>query len=161
MNKKQNEIIEFLSKFKSCNLEQLIFFTNCTKHDINYLLTEKLILKDKDTRLLYLKMRKRPDVRTAVALDVVKSIKDEVLSIQYSNKYPIIFNVVTHDRVYCDIAVVRSLEQDSFFKKLRDYPVADKIIIVLESEQYNKRLINTNKEVLICTYPIKIIDKFN
>ena len=53
MNKKQNEIIEFLSKFKSCNEEQLIFFTNCTKHDINYLLTEKLILKDKDTRLLY------------------------------------------------------------------------------------------------------------
>ena len=106
-------------------------------------------------------MRKRPDVRTAVALDVVKAIKDEVLSIQYSNKYPIIFNVVTHDRVYCDIAVVRSLEQDSFFKKLRDYPVADKIVIVLESEQYNRRLINTNKEVLICTYPIKIIDKFN
>ena len=47
------------------------------------------------------------------------------------------------------------------FKKLKDYSNADKIIILLENEQYNKKLINTNKEVLICSYPIKIIDKIN
>lgn len=160
MTKVQNNILQFLSKFKSCSEEQLIFFTNCTIQDIQYLISSNLILKDERTKLLYLKMRK-VDVRTAVALDVVKLIKNDIIDIGYSKRFPVIFTIVTNEQMVCDIAVIRNIEQDTVFKKLRDYSNADKIILVLENEQYNKELINTNKEVLICSYPIKIIDKIN
>ena len=34
-------------------------------------------------------------------------------------------------------------------------------IIVIENDNYDKRLIKKKKEVLICKYPIEIIDKIN
>ena len=160
MTKAQNSALQFLSKFKSCSEEQLMFFTNCSIQDIQYLISSNLIIKDERTKLLYLKMKK-VDVRTAVALDVVKMIKNDIKDIGYSKRFPVIFTVLTNEKIVCDIAVVRHIEQDTVFKKLKDYSNADKIIIVLENEQYNKKLINTNKEVLICSYPIKIIDKIN
>ena len=73
MTKSQNNILQFLSKFKSCSEEQLIFFTNCKSQDIQNLISSNLIIKDEKTKLLYLKMKK-VDVRTAVALDVLKLI---------------------------------------------------------------------------------------
>lgn len=160
MTKVQNSALQFLSKFKSCSEEQLMFFTNCSIQDIQYLISSNLIIKDERTKLLYLKMKK-VDVRTAVALDVVKMIKNDIKNIGYSKRFPVIFTVLTNEKIVCDIAVVRHIEQDTVFKKLRDYSNADKIIIVLENNQYNRKLINTNKEVLICSYPIKIIDKIN
>lgn len=56
---------------------------------------------------------------------------------------------------------VRAIEQDTVFRDLKKYSRADKMIIVLENEKYKKSLINTTKEVLICKYPIEIIDKIN
>lgn len=160
MTKVQNNILQFLSKFKSCSEEQLIYFTNCTTKDIKYLISSKLVIKDERTKLLYLKMKK-VDVRTAVALDVLKLIKDQIKDCGYSKNFPVIFTVVTTENQICDIAVVRAIEQEMFFKKLKDYSRADKAIIVLENINYNKSLINTTKEVLICKYPIEIIDKIN
>ena len=160
MTKVQNNILQFLSKFKSCSEEQLIYFTNCTTKDIKYLISSNLIIKDERTKLLYLKMKK-VDVRTAVALDVLKLIKDQIKDCGYSKNFPVIFTVVTTENQICDIVVVRAIEQEMFFKKLKDYSRADKTIIVLENINYNKSLINTTKEVLICKYPIEIIDKIN
>lgn len=160
MTKTQNNVLQFLSKFKSCSEEQLMYFTNCSIQDIQYLISSNLIIKDERTKLLYLKMKK-VDVRTAVALDVVKMIKNDIKDIGYSKRFPVIFTILTNEKIICDIAVVRHIEQDTVFKKLKDYSNADKIIIVLENEHYSKKLINTNKEVLICSYPIKIIDKIN
>lgn len=104
---------------------------------------------------------KKVDVRTAVALDVVKTIKDDVRTCEYSKKFPVIFTIITKENKTCDIAVIRNIEQETVFKNLNDYSKLDKIIIVLETNKYNKNIINTSKEVLICTYPIKIIDKVN
>lgn len=160
MTKTQNNALQFLSKFKSCSEEQLMFFTKCSIQDINYLLSANLLIKDERTKLLYLRMRKL-DVRTAVALDVVKSIKDDIKDIGYSKHFPVIFTIVTNEKIICDIAVVRHIEQDTVFKRLKNYSQADKIILVLDSKEYNRNLINTNKEVLICSYPIEIIDKIN
>lgn len=160
MTKDQNNVLQFLSKFKSCSEEQLMFFTHCSIKDIQYLISSNLIIKDEKTKLLYLKMKK-VDVRTAVALDVVKMIKKDIKDIGYSKKFPVIFTIVTNEKIICDIAVVRHIEQDTVFKKLKDYSNADKIILVLENEDYNKELINTSKEVLICKYPIQIIGKIN
>lgn len=69
--------------------------------------------------------------------------------------------MITLENKTCDIVVVRKIEQEIVFKKLMEYSNADKIIIVLENDNYDKRLINTKKEVLICKYPIEIIDKIN
>ncbi len=160
MTKTQNNILQFLSKFKSSTEEQLKLFTKCSEQDINYLITTNLIVKEEKTKLLHLKMKKA-DIRTAVALDVVKMIKDNIKSIEYSRHFPVIFTIITKNNLICDIAVVRSIEQDTVFKKLKTYTTADKIIIVLESKKYNKDLLNTNKEVLICSYPLQIIDKIN
>lgn len=161
MTKKQNEMLQFLSKFKSCTEEQLIFFTGGTRQDINYLLTMNLLIKDEKTKLLYLKVKRKIDVRTSVALDVIKEIKNEIKEFGYSKNFPVIFSAITVDNKICDIVVVRHIEQESVFKKLKDYSNADKIIIVLENDKYDRSIINTTKEVLICKYPIKIIDKIN
>ncbi len=160
MTKNQNNVMQFLSKFKSCSQEQLIYFTGCSVQDINYLIASNFIVLDERTKLLHHKMKK-VDVRTAVALDVVKLIKNDIKECGYSRNFPVIFSIITIDNVICDIAVVRAIEQETVFKKLKDYSRADKIIIVLENENYNKSLINTTKEVLICKYPIEIIDKIN
>ena len=154
MNKSQNEILQFLSKFKSCTQNQLLFFTKCTIQDINYLLNSNLIVKDEKTKIFHLKMKKL-DVRTAVALDVV------IKEFRYSKNFPVIFNTITNENKTCDIAVVRNIEQVTIFEKLGDYSKADMIIIVLENAEYDRTLIKTNKEVLICKYPIEIIDKIN
>ena len=160
MTKTQNNIMQFLSKFKSCSQEQLIFFTGCSIQDINYLISSNFIVRDLKTNLLHHKMKK-VDVRTAVALDVVKIIKSEIKDFGYSRNFPVIFSMITLENKTCDIAVVRKIEQEIVFKKLMEYSNADKIIIVLENDNYNKKLINTKKEVLICKYPIEIIDKIN
>lgn len=160
MTKTQNNIMQFLSKFKSCSQEQLIFFTVCSIQDINYLISSNFIVRDLKTNLLHHKMKK-VDVRTAVALDVVKIIKNEIKDFGYSRNFPVIFSMITLENKTCDIVVVRKIEQEIVFKKLMEYSNADKIIIVLENDNYDKRLINTKKEVLICKYPIEIIDKIN
>ena len=160
MTKNQNNIMQFLSKFKSCSQEQLIFFTGCSIQDINYLISSNFIVRDLKTNLIHHKMKK-VDVRTAVALDVVKIIKDEIKDFGYSRNFPVIFSMITLENKTCDIVVVRKIEQEIVFKKLMEYSNADKIIIVLENDNYDKRLISTKKEVLICKYPIEIIDKIN
>lgn len=160
MTKKQSEMIGFLSKFKSCTDEQLIFFTQGTKQDINYLINENLIVRDEKTKILYLKIKKL-DVRTVVALDVVKLINDDIKNIGYSRNFPVIFTILTKDNLVCDIAVIRNIEQDTVFKRLKMYSNADKLIIILENNSYDRRKINSDNEILICTYPIKIIDKIN
>ena len=160
MTKKENEVLHFLSKYKSSSDEQLIYFTGCSKNDINHLVALNHITRDEKTKLLHLKCKKL-DVRTVVALDVIKIIRKEIKECKYGKKYPVIFTTVTNDNKICDIIVVRKIEQEALFEKLKDYSNADKIIIVLESEKYTKTKINTTKEVLICTYPIKIIAKYN
>lgn len=160
MTKNQNNVMQFLSKFKSCTQEQLIEFTGCSSQDISYLIASNFIVLDDKTKLLHHKIKK-VDVRTAVALDVIRLIKNEIKDCGYSKNFPIIFTTVTTDNQICDIAVVRKIEQETVFKRLKDYSKADKIIIVLENEEYDKNLINSTKEVLICKYPIQIIDKIN
>ena len=160
MTSKQNEIVKFLSKYKSSTEEQLIFFTQGTLQDINCLLSERLIVKDEKTKILYLRMKKL-DVRAAVALDVIKAISKEIKEFYPSKKFPVMLTTITNENLVCDIAVVRGIEQEMVFKKIKEYSNADKLIVVLENDKYENSLINTTKEVLICKYPIQIIDKVN
>lgn len=160
MIKTHNEILKFLSKYKSCSIEQLMFFTKCTIQDVHYMINSNFIVKDEKTGLLHHKLRPL-DIRTSVALDVIRSIFNNIKECRHSKNFPVILTVTTNANTTCDIAVVRHIEQDVVFQKIDQYSKADKLIIVLENENYNKNKINTRKEVLICTYPINIIGKIN
>lgn len=160
MTKEENDAIRFLSKYKSCTQEQLIFFTGCSVQDINRLIKSNLVVKDVKSQLLYLKLKK-VDVRTAVALDVLMAINGQIRTCNYSKRFPVIFTVLTNDNKTVDIAVVRNIEQPMVFRRIDDYSKADKLIIVIEKNDYDKEQLNTKKEVLLCSYPIKIIDKIN
>lgn len=160
MTKVQNDILQFLSKYKSCTMEQLLFFTKCTIQDVNYMISSNFIVEDEKTKLIHHKI-KRVDVRVAIALEVIKTIFKDIRTFEASKNFPIILKAITIENQTCDIGVIRSIEQETVLKKIDSYSKAEKLILVLENNQYNKELINTNKEVLICTYPIKIIDKIN
>ena len=161
MTKNQERILEFLRKFKSCTEEQLILFVKCTIQDIKYLININLIVKDDKTGLLKLRITKNFDLKTCIALDVVKYIEKYIKEIEYSKNYPVIFNIITDCNEICDIAVVRNIEQVSFFTRLNDYTNADILIAVLENNKYDRRQINFKNQIIICTYPIQIIDKIN
>lgn len=159
MNKKQNEVLQFLLSFKTATEEQLIKLTNCSMQDINYLLTNKLILKDKNTNLIYHKLRGL-DVKFMVALDVICKYKSNLENYAKA-KFPVIITFMIEKITY-DVIVAKAIEQDRIFETLDDISFSDRIILVIENKgKYDISKIKTNRECLICTYPLKIIGKVN
>lgn len=159
MNKKQNEVIQFLLKFKTATENQLIKLTNCNMQDINHLLTNKLIIKDKETGVIYHKLRGL-DIKFMVALDLICKYQKD-LQIYDKGKFPVIISFVVENITY-DIIVARLIEQKRIFGMLDEVSSSDKIILVIENKElYNIEDIKTNRECLICEYPLKIIGKIN
>lgn len=159
MNKKQNEVIQFLLKFKTATENQLIKLTNCSNQDIKYLLTNKLIIKDKETGLIYHKLRGL-DIKFMVALDLICKYQKD-LQMYEKGKFPVIISFIVENISY-DIIVARLIEQKRIFEMLDEVSSSDKIILVIENkEMYNIEDIKTNRECLICEYPLKIIGKIN
>lgn len=159
MNKKQNEVIQFLLKFKTATENQLIKLTNCNMQDINYLLRNKLIIKDKETGLIYHKLRGL-DIKFMVALDLICKYQKD-LQMYDKGKFPVIISFVVENITY-DIIVARLIEQKRIFGMLDEVSSSDKIILVIENKElYNIEDIKTNRECLICEYPLKVIGKIN
>jgi len=158
LNKKQSEIMQFLLKVDCCKEEQLINFLDCSKEDIVYLLNNKLILKKDD--LIFSKLREKVyDIRYCIATEVLNLYKEKIQSIK-KGKYPVLVEFIV-DGISCDVIVAKNIEQESIFRDLYKLSNADTIIMVLENPCYNRELIKTKKECLICKYPLEIIDKFN
>ena len=159
MTKKQNEVLQFLLKFKTATEQQLIKLTNCNMQDINYLLTNKLILKDKNTNMIYHKLRGF-DIKFMIALDVVCKYQSNIQT--YSKaKFPVIITFLIENITY-DIIVAKAIEQKRIFEELDNISSSDKIILVIENkEKYDIEDIKTDRECLICSYPLKIIGKVN
>lgn len=127
--------------------------------DINYLLTNKLIIKDKETGLIYHKLRGL-DIKFMVALDLICKYQKD-LQMYDKGKFPVIISFVVENITY-DIIVARLIEQKRIFEMLDEVSVSDKIILVIENkEMYNIEDIRTNRECLICEYPLKVIGKVN
>ena len=159
MNKKQNEVIQFLLKFKTATENQLIKLTNCSNQDIKYLLTNKLIIKDKETGLIYHKLRGL-DIKFMVALDLICKYQKD-LQMYDKGKFPVIISFIVENISY-DIIVARLIEQKRIFEMLDEVSSSDKIILVIENKElYNIEDIRTNRECLICEYPLKVIGKIN
>lgn len=159
MTKKQNEVMQFMLNFKTATEKQILKLTDCTSQDISYLLTNKLISKDRETGLIYHKL-KGIDVKFMVALDVICMYKKDLQS-YYKAKFPVIISFIVDDISY-DIIVSKSIEQKRICELLDEISFSDKIILIIENEEkLNVSCIKTNRECLICTYPLKIIKKVN
>ena len=159
MTKKQNEILQFLLKFQTSREDQLIELLNCTKGDIDYLLSNKLIIIDAQTSLLYHKL-KGLDIKFMIALDVICRYKKIILNYEKA-KFPIIISFISENTTF-DIIVAKTIEQSRIFEMLDKISFSDKIIIIIENkEMCDISKINTDREVLICTYPLKVIAKVN
>ena len=159
MNKKQNEVLQFLLTFKTATEEQLIKLTNCSIQDINYLLTNKLIMKDKDTNMIYHKL-KGLDVKFMVALDIICKYKPDIQSYGKA-KFPVIVTFSIQNITY-DVIIAKTIEQKRIFEMVDEVSFSDRIIFVIENKEvYDISEIKTSRECLICTYPLKIIGKVN
>ena len=101
MNKKQNEVVQFLLKFKTASEKQLIKLTNCNMQDINYLLTNKIIAKDKETGLIYHKLR-GIDIKFMVALDLICKYQKD-LQMYDKGKFPVIISFIVENISYAHV----------------------------------------------------------
>lgn len=159
MNKKQNEVLQFLLSFKTATENQIIKLTNCSTEDINYLLTNKLILKDKNTNMIYHKLRGL-DIKFMIALDVVCKYQSNIQSF-LKGKFPVIITFVIENITY-DVIVAKTIEQKRIFEMLDEVSHSDRIILIIENkEKYDISDIRTSRECLICSYPLKVIGKVN
>lgn len=159
MNKKQNEIIQFLLKVICCKENQLIDFLDCSKEDINVLLNSKIIIK-KDG-IIYSKIRERMiDVRYCIAIEILIKYKDNIKEYK-KEKYPVLLSFIANNIKY-DIIIAKKIEQKTILKNLDEMTNGEKVIIVLEDvNEYDRELITSTKKCLICKYPLEIIDKIN
>ncbi len=159
MNKKQNEIIQFLLEIICCKENQLINFLDCSKEDVKMLLNNKIIVK-KDG-IIYSKIRERViDVRYCIATEILIKYKNSIKEYK-KGKYPVLLSFIANN-TRCDIIIAKKIEQETILKNLDEMSNGEKVIIVLEDvNEYDKELITSTKKCLICKYPLEIIDKIN
>lgn len=159
MTKKQNEVLEFILNYKTATEEQIIKLTGCSKKDISYLLSNKLIIKDKEKELIYHKL-KGLDIKYMIALELICMYKDSLQSFSKS-KFPVIISFFAYDTSY-DVIVAKEIEQKRICELLDEISFSDRIILIIENiETLNVSDIKTDREILICTYPIKVVKKVN
>lgn len=159
MNERQNKIVRFLWNFNSLKEEQIMKLCECTENDINELIGKKIIVKDKEKKILRYVL-KEVNERNVVAFDVVMEYLDrnpKILKAQYPVN-------VTMKIGYCcyDIIYVKEDEIEKLFKDIDKISKADKIIIIIETNNYIERKIHTKRPCYICTSPpLEIVDEIN
>lgn len=159
MNKKQNEVLQFLLNYKTAREDQIIQLTKCTKNDLDYLLSNKLIIKNNEPEVYYHKLRGL-DIKFVVALDVVCKCEKNITDF-HKGRFPVIISFMAENTTF-DVIVAKAIEQTRIFQELDKISFSDKIIIIIENkERYDITEIKTDREVLISAYPLQEIAKVN
>lgn len=159
MNDAQKKITKLLWDFESLRESQVFQICNCTEKDINFLIANRVISKDNDLKILKYN-NKTVNNRNIVAFDVVMHYLDRNAVVK-KGKHPINVNMKTDYYTY-DIIAIKEVEVDVLFKKIDEISKSDRIIIIIETKNYEKRIINTSRPCYICTYsPLKIVDRVN
>ena len=161
MTDKQNKIAKLLWDFESLRENQIINICECDRNDIDWLVAKNIICRDNNKNVLYHKLRKINN-RNVVAFDVVLEYLDRCSNIR-KGKHPINVSFDIQNIKY-DIIAIKEVEIDKLYNDIDNISQANKVIIIIESNTYLKRKINTKRECLICTYSkgkIDIVDKFN
>lgn len=159
MNDTQKKIVKLLWDFQSLREEHINKLCLCDEKDINYLIANKVISKDKNTNILKY-MGKEMNNRNIVAFDVVMEYLERKPEVKKS-KYPI--NVSMKAGVFSyDIIAIKEIEMENLFENIDNISTSDRIIIIIETKEYQKRKLKTQRPCYICTYPpLEIIDRIN
>ena len=159
MNDKQKQIAKLLWDFQSLREEQVMKICDCTEKDINCLIASKVITKDKNSKILKY-INKEINNRNIVAFDVVMDYLDRNPILKKA-KHPINVSMKTDYYTY-DIIAIKEVESDTLFEKLDEKSTSDRVIIIIETKEYNKKFVNTKRPCYICTYPpLEIVDRIN
>lgn len=159
MNEIKNRIVKLLWDFQSLREEHIIKICNCTRSDIDVLIANKVLVRDKTTGIISHKAKKVNN-RNVVAFDVVMEYLDRNPEIK-KGKHPVNVTLKTRYTSY-DIIAIKEEETEKLYEEIDTISNADKIIIIIETKNYIKRKINTTRECYICTYPpLEIVDKLN
>ena len=159
LNEQQKQILKLLWDFNSLGEEHIIKLCKCSENDINFLIARNAIKKERNSKILSYK-NKEINNRNVVAFDVVMQYLKRNPKIK-KGKFPV--NVVMQTEQFdYDIIAVKEIEVETLYEKIDEVSQADRIIIIIESKNYIKRIIKTQRPCLICTYsPLKIVDKIN
>lgn len=159
MTEKQNKIAKLLWDFHSLREEHIIRVCECTKHDIDVLTVKRVLVRDKETKLIRHR-GKEINNRNIVAFDVVMEYLDRIPEIK-KGKFPVNVTLQTKYTSY-DIISIKEDEADKLFEEIDDKSTADKIIIIIETNHYIRRKIKTKRPCYICiSPPLDIVDKLN
>lgn len=160
MNDKEKQIAKLLWDFQSLREEHIYKICKCEEKDINRLIANKVITRDNKTKILNYNNKQAVNSRNVVAFDVVMHYLNRNAKVKKGN-HPITISMQTDYHSY-DIIAIKELETDALFDKLDEVSKSDRIIIIIETKQYIKRLVNTKRPCYICTYsPLKIVDRIN
>ena len=161
MTEKQNKIAKLLWDFESLREKHIINICGCDRNDIDLLVAKNIICRENSKSILYHKL-KSINNRNIVSFDVVMEYLDRCSNIRKA-KHPINVSFDVESIKY-DIIAIREIETEKLFEDIDKISQANKVIIIIQTNTYEKRNINTNKECLICIYSdneIKIVDKIN
>ncbi len=159
MNEKQNKIAKLLWDFQSLREEHILKVCDCTINDIDVLVANKVLVRDKKTNIIRYRTKEMNN-RNVAAFDVVMDYLERNPEIK-KGKYPV--NVTLKTRyVSYDIIAIKEDEIDNLYKNIDTISKSDKLIIIIETKNYMKKKINTKRPCYICTFPpLKIIEKVN
>lgn len=159
MNEKQKQILKLLWEFQSLRENQILKICKCTEVDINYLIANRVIIKEKNTKILRYN-GKEINSRNIAAFDVVMEYLERRPKLK-KGKYPISVSMEI-EKVTYDIIAIKEIEINTLFEKIDEISKSDKVIVIIESKEYLKKAINTKRPCCICVYPnLKIVDMIN
>ncbi len=159
MNDIQHKIAKLLWDFHSIREEQVMKICNCTEKDIGYLIAQKVIKRDNNTKIL-IHAGKAINNRNVIAFDVVMQYLDRNPKLKVG-KHPICVNMVTDYFTY-DILAIKESEVENVFETIDEISKSERLIIIIDTKQYMKKNLMTKRPCYICTYPpLKIIDRIN
>lgn len=159
MNEKQNKIVKLLWDFQSLRESHIYKLCDCTENDINLLIANRIIVKDNKSKIVRHKT-KEINNRNIVAFDVVMDYLDRNPKIS-KGKFPINVSMKAGYFSY-DIIAIKEVEIDNLFETIDSKSNADRLIIIIETNDYQKKKINTKRPCYICTFPpLEIVDRIN
>jgi len=159
VNEKHKQILKLLWEFQSLRENQVFKVCKCSETDINYLIANKAIIKEKNTKILRYN-GKEINIRNIAAFDVVLEYLERNPKLK-KGKYPISVSMEIGDSTY-DIIAIKEIEANTLFERIDEISRADKVVIIIETKEYFKKVINTKRPCCICIYPnLKIVDMIN
>ena len=157
MDEKKYKIQKLLWTFQSLREEHIKKICKCSSEDIDVLIANKVLVRDKNIGLIKHK-GKEINNRNVVAFDVVMEYLDRSPEIKKGN-FPITLQT---KYVSYDIIAIKEQEMDNLYENIDTISSANKIIIIIETKNYIKKRINTKRPCCICKYPpLEIVDRVN